>query len=340
MSSGAHDPEAGVGRRLGPFVLLRRLALTGSAEVFEARCEESTRLPGCAPGRIVVIKRLLPHALEDAARVERLCAEARLGLSLDHPHVVRTHGLLWLADGETDAWDPATGSSARGEPLLVTGLVEGGPLYHADARDLEPTEPAVVAALGQRLCEALAEVHARGVVHGDVCPRNLLLTTDGTLVLIDLGSACPIDAHPPGGALAEGRGGYASPEQLAGEPLGTSSDLFSAAVILWELAEGRRLFPANRRGPQEPGPREPSPPASLADDRNAAPWGHLHAALSPRPEDRPASAAALAADLEAWLAADSHPSPEHILAAWRRGAAQASFSGAASAVARRPTDAD
>ncbi|MEZ4268049.1 MAG: protein kinase [Myxococcota bacterium] len=325
MSDGVPGPTPGLGRRLGPFTLLRRVALGASAELFEARLDQSLPDASLEAGQVVALKRLLPHALEDLARVDAFIAEAQLALALEHPHIVRTLALISLDLGLAIVWPPsrAAAGSARlepreavrdarppGEPLLVMELL-------AWARPAlwpgEAAPPEICAAVGLAAAEALAAVHALGAVHGDVSASNLLITPDGRVVLVDFGSARLADREVTQPAsLRAGKARYASPEQQAGLPPTPQSDLYSLGVLLERLASGGA----------QPGdaPRGQSAPESSADLRAL-----IRACVEPNPADRPSSARALADSLAAWLAArpGPRPSPDRQIADWWATGSQA-----------------
>jgi serine/threonine-protein kinase len=103
----------------------------------------------------------------------------------------------------------------------------------------------------QQLLGALAAVHALGLVHRDVKPSNVLVRRDGIVKLGDFGIALLArDAPAPRGenALAAGTGAYMSPEQVLSQPIDGRSDLYSAAVVLYEMLAGRTPFLVDERG--------------------------------------------------------------------------------------------
>ncbi|MFC3453462.1 serine/threonine-protein kinase [Amycolatopsis speibonae] len=166
-------------------------------------------------GRQVAIKELLLPALDEQARaavVERLQREARV----DHPSVVPVHEVV-VADGT---------------PFVVMDLV--------DARTLEelvasgPLPPRFVAEIGRQVLGALAAAHAVGVVHGDVRPANVLVSSDGTARLTGFGIGQVLD---PSGSPA-----FLAPERIAGHEGTPHSDLWSLGVTLLSASEGANPF--------------------------------------------------------------------------------------------------
>ncbi|MDP6944274.1 MAG: hypothetical protein QF464_09000, partial [Myxococcota bacterium] len=167
MTSGA--------RQIGSYELLRRIHLSHTAEVFEARPRYG--------GERVAIKRLLPHALEDPSIRTRFEREIEMATSHDHPGLVR--GLEVIAG-------PAA-EGASGDPCLVMALVEGTPLIELlDTRaPIEvPTEDALMH-LAHTVATHLLALHEHPdgpMAHGDISGKNIIARADGDFVLLDLGS--------------------------------------------------------------------------------------------------------------------------------------------------------
>jgi O-6-methylguanine DNA methyltransferase len=215
----------------------------------------------------------------DPEQLARVVDEVRLTRRVTHPNVVRTHDVG--ADG--------------GDRFLVMEYVEGVSLAHIlAARGHLPLAAALV--LGMQLCRALEVVHARGVLHRDVKPENILLTAEGQLKLSDFGVATLRDAVAGDGIgfTATGTPPYMAPELLLGEPADVRTDVFGAGVVLHECLTGRRPFggstPTALAASMLRGGRLP-----IAADRRIPPAlaQIVSAALAADPERRPGSAAAL-----------------------------------------------
>jgi eukaryotic-like serine/threonine-protein kinase len=216
----------------GPFVLERRLAVGGSAEVFLAHPKV-----GIAPAPRLVVKRLLPMTSE-STRYEMLEREADLHRKVRHPNVVAVFGA----------------GMVRGEPYLAMEYVEGLDLYRMLRRlDSDPREFPVELAVfvAAQIAAALEAVHAATddsgrllkLVHRDVTPSNIYLSVRGDVKLGDFGIArIDEEARSTQGGL-KGKFGYLAPEQVAGEEFDHRADLFALAAILGELAIGERVFP-------------------------------------------------------------------------------------------------
>lgn len=280
------------GLPFGNYVLLRRVSLGGTAEIFVAR-----RLGAADTGERVALKRLLPHAAEDPAFVQMFDNEARLLSLLDHPGIARVHEL------------GAVGAS----PYLVMAYIDGCDLAIA-LRALRAqgrrASAAAVAAIGWQAADALAYAHAfvdqagvpLRIVHRDVSPHNLMIEATGRVRLIDFGIAKYVGGEGATAAgVVKGKHAFMSPEQVRREPLDGRSDVFSLGAVLYELASGRRLFqgesPLDTLALVE---AAVVPPLGLvAPEIPAAVAGPIAAALSRRPGERP-SAAELADALRAF----------------------------------------
>jgi serine/threonine-protein kinase len=223
------------GLAFGPFVLERRLAVGGTAEVFLAHPKIGT-----APAARLVVKKLLPVP-SDGERYDVLEHEAELHRHIRHPNVVTVFGA----------------GMVREEPYLAMEYVEGVDLYRLLARlDAERRTLTVPQAVyvARRVAEALAAVHSAadasgrplGIVHRDVTPSNVYLSVNGDVKLGDFGIARVERegrvTHPNG---LKGKFGYLAPEQVAGEPFNHRVDLFALSAVLGEMMIGERVFPGS-----------------------------------------------------------------------------------------------
>jgi serine/threonine protein kinase len=223
------------GLAFGPFVLERRLAVGGTAEVFLAHPKIGT-----TPAPRLVVKKLLP-APSDGERYNVLEQEAELHRHIRHPNVVTVFGA----------------GMVREEPYLAMEYVEGVDLYRLLARlDAERrTLPVPVAVyVARRVAEALSAVHTAadpsgrplGIVHRDVTPSNIYLSVKGEVKLGDFGIARVERegrvSNPNG---LKGKFGYLAPEQVAGEPFDRRVDLFALSAVLGEMLIGERVFPGS-----------------------------------------------------------------------------------------------
>jgi serine/threonine protein kinase len=229
--------------------------------------------------RNVALKRLAENLARDKDLRRRFVREARLAARLAHPNVVRVFDV-----GEDE-----------GRPFIAMEYVEGETLAEVVARR-GPVPAAEVATLGVQACAGLAAAHAAGLVHRDVKPQNLLLGTDGVLKLGDFGVAVGHDGtRLTAAGTVLGTAGYLAPEQARGEEVTAAADIYAVGAVLYELLTGipvRSLASLAELGaedgfrPPDIAGRLPDAPAELV--------AAVSACLAFRPEDRPASAAALA----------------------------------------------
>ena len=222
----------------GKYVLLRRLAVGGSSDIFLAR-----PLAGEDPAPLLVIKRLLPSRLADQTNFGLFAQEARLHRLVQHPNVVRV-----FEAGEV-----------QGEPYLAMQLVDGIDAHRLLRRLHREglTLPWPVASyIARALAVALAAVHDTAdeqgsslrIVHRDVTPSNVYLSRSGDVLLGDFGIARKMTARtsrPDENPAIKGKLGYLAPEQVNAEPADHRADLFSLAVCTTELLLGGPLFPGD-----------------------------------------------------------------------------------------------
>ncbi len=283
----------------GRYLLLERVGVGGMAEVFVARVRE-----GEGAGRLVAVKRLLPHLREDPAMVALFLDEARIALRLRHPSLVAPLDLGRQGASHYIAmeWVPGKDLRAVGSALRPAGRMPVG----------------LAALVGVRVLEGLAHAHAAqaeaqtGVVHGDVSPRNVLLSFAGAVKLLDFGAAGA--ARRRGDGTPRGTLAYLSPEQAAGGAADARSDLFATAAVLYELLAGERLFQAPSESlllervraaeVEPPSRRNPQVPPAL--DRLVL------RALARDPRDRPPRAADMSEGLRPLAAG------EELLGRWLR----------------------
>ena len=156
---------------------------------------------------------------------ERVLREARAASALNHPNVVTVYEI-----GEE-----------QGATFIVTEFIEGKTLRSLVTPGGAP--PASVGDLARQIAEGLRAAHARGIVHRDIKPDNLMLTGDGRVKIMDFGLArVGPDATQSGEAGVTGSLRYMSPEQIQGRPVDQRSDIFSLGAVLYELLAGSPAF--------------------------------------------------------------------------------------------------
>jgi serine/threonine protein kinase/Tol biopolymer transport system component len=217
------------GTKLGPYEIGAPLGAGGMGEVYRAR---DTRLD-----RTVAVKILPQEMSKDPARKQRFEREAKIISSLNHPHICVLHDV-----GAQDGIDYLVMECVEGETL--SKRLKKGPL---------PLEQ--VLRYGAQLADALDRAHRNAVIHRDLKPGNIMLTSNGAK-LLDFGLAKPsapllsemtlttqIPASPvTHQGMIIGTFQYMSPEQVEGKELDARSDIFSLGAILYEMLSGRRAF--------------------------------------------------------------------------------------------------
>jgi len=203
------------------------------AEIFVAR------LKGVAGfEKQVVIKRILPHLVDEDGFVQMFLDEARIAARISHPNVCQVYEL-----GEVDGQYFIAMEYLEGTSLMV--------LLKKLIRLKQNLDPALVAGVIAQACEGLHHAHelkgdggeSIGVVHRDVSPQNLFLTGDGVVKVLDFGiaKAAGASAKTRTGTV-KGKYAYMSPEQLKGEALDRRSDVFALGVVTYEALTVKRLF--------------------------------------------------------------------------------------------------
>ncbi len=282
-SSGRFAPDAHV----GPCRIVRELGRGAFGTVFLAQHERLERP--------VAIKVIHGH---DARALERFRTEARVMARLRHPNIVGVHEV-----GEHE-----------GAPFIVMDYVQGEPLDARIRREgkLEPREAARLAAL---LARGLDAAHRQSVLHRDVKPQNVLLDERGEALLGDFGVARAIDEARALTRTGQAVGtiAYAAPEQAMGRhaEVDARSDVYGVGATLYEMLAGRPPF-AGETAVNTLHQVATMPPPSLREarsDLDPALEALCLRCLAKKPADRPASAAALAEELERWLAGQTPAAP-------------------------------
>ena len=219
---GAAVPSATfLGRRIGPYQILKMLGAGGMGDVYRAvRADDQYR-------KQVAIK-LVRSGQDSEDVIRRFKNERQILAGLDHPNIAH------LLDG---------GTTEQGTPYFVLELVEGDPIdQYCNRRQLSISGRLQ---LFLQVCSAVEYAHQRLIIHRDIKPGNILVTADGVPKLLDFGIAKILDHDPATGQLESTltmfralTPGYASPEQIRGEAITTACDVYSLGVVLYELLAG------------------------------------------------------------------------------------------------------
>jgi Tol biopolymer transport system component len=290
-----------VGGRLGPYELIAPLGIGGMSEVHRAR---DTRL-----GREVAVKVLDFDSARHPERLRLFEHEARAAGAIEHPAIVSVHDVG--REGEL--------------PYVVMELVEGETLQRRLLRGRLPIRKAIDIAV--QIGHGLAAAHARGILHNDLKPANVILARDGRVKILDFGLAGLRGGAPAptGGDTANegtvtqalfGTPGYVAPERIDGAAPDARSDVFSLGAVLYEMLAGVPAFDGATTADilrattdRDPPEADPPLPTALA--------GIVHRALEKDPAQRFHSASDLAFALEAVSTITGSPVAVARRRAWR-----------------------
>jgi len=276
MNTAARHATTGSNRTIGRFVVERELGKGAQGSVFLATDPHL--------GRKVAIKSVRAHA--SAETIERLHQEARVVIQFSHPNIVTLYDAL----------------EHEGAHYLVLEYVDGETLQLLLRRERK-LEPGRAARIAMQIADALAYAHAKQVIHRDVKPANVMIAAGDTARIMDFGIAVSIGEAETVEAL-QGTPLYMSPERLLHSQVNEGADVFSLGMVLYEMLAGRTavtgssIFEVMHKIANEPF-EPPSRFAPGVDER----LDHLVLrAISKKPEERQASAAALKAALAEFLA--------------------------------------
>jgi tRNA A-37 threonylcarbamoyl transferase component Bud32 len=295
------------GRPFGSYELLEEVARGGMGVVYRAR--------QAGLNRVVAVKLIRDGRLAGREEMERFRREAEAIAQLDHPHIVPIYEV-----GEHD-----------GQPFFSMKLIEGQSL--AQLLATRPPVRQTIATLAL-VARAVHYAHQRGIIHRDLKPGNILLDEQGQPHVTDFGLAKQLASpgrQPGEGELTQsgaivGTPGYMAPEQALGRKgaITTLTDVYSLGAILYECLAGQPPFKGETpiEAVLSVVEKEPEPPSRFNADADRDLEAVCLRCLAKDPQKRYASAAALADDLERWLAGEPlsvrPPSAAYLVWRWLR----------------------
>ncbi|MEZ4266007.1 MAG: serine/threonine-protein kinase [Myxococcota bacterium] len=219
-------------QRYGKYILLRKIAMGGMAEIFRAKTIGAEGFE-----KQIVIKRILPHFTDDEAFVKMFIDEASIASKLQHSNIVQIYDFDSQDDRYYIAMEYVEGADLKA--IVERGLKSGHPLG-----------PAQCVWIMMELAKGLHYAHTKeyngqplNIVHRDISPHNVIMSHSGEVKLMDFGIAKAAQRSTKTLAgTVKGKCAYMSPEQARGKPLDGRSDLFALGIMLWEMLTHKRLF--------------------------------------------------------------------------------------------------
>jgi serine/threonine protein kinase len=288
----------------GRYRIIALLGKGGMGEVYRAT--------DMTLGQSVALKFLHALSSSDPRFLERFHSEVRIARQVSHPNVCRVYDI-----GE-----------AEGLPFISMEYVDGEDLASLLRRiGRLPSDKAIE--ISRKACAGLAAAHAKGVIHRDLKPHNIMLDRHGEVLICDFGLAA-VASELNAAEIRQGTPAYMAPEQIKGTEVTHSSDIYSLGLVLYELFTGKRAYSAPNINEmlnlQEA--MSLTSMSSHANDIDPAVENIIRRCLDPMPGNRPMSALGVAAalpggdPLAAALAAGQTPSPELVAASQSAGLAK------------------
>lgn len=219
-----------IGRRIGAYRLDEEVGRGGMGAVFRA-----TRVDGEFDQTVAV--KLIKRGMDTDMILRRFRRERQILATLNHPNIA-----YFLGGGSTE----------DGLPYFVMEYIDGRPLFKYSSKNRLTIRERLL--VFRQICWAVAAAHEKQIVHRDLKPSNIMVKADGKPKLLDFGIAKVLDpdlmvtdGEPTATQMRVMTPEYASPEQISGEPVEASSDIYSLGVILYELLTGHRPYKLHRK---------------------------------------------------------------------------------------------
>ena len=292
------DPREGI--RFGKYILIEKIASGGMAEMWKAKQRGPEGFE-----KIVAIKRILPHLVENEDFITMFIDEGKVAAQLTHPNIAQIYEL-----GEED-----------GSYYIAMEYIAGRDLrevMRTGRRVNNPFRIELGVQIASKLLAGLHYAHRKkgfnnedlNIVHRDVSPANILISYEGEVKLVDFGiaKAAAKNSVTQIGAL-KGKILYMSPEQASGQPVDRRSDIFSVGVLLYEMITGKRPFLADNEMAilQKVREWDPTPPSSVNARISTTLDRIILRAVAKNPADRYQTAEEFRSDLDGFLNAQKPP---------------------------------
>ena len=266
----------------GRYSVEERVGVGGMAEVYRAR--------DSLLGREVAVKVLSERFSRDRSFVERFRREAQSAANLNHPNIVS----LYDFGGDDSTY------------FIVMEYIDGSSLGDIIRQD-GPLLPERAAEIASDVAQALQRAHSAGIVHRDIKPTNIMITSSGQTKVTDFGIARAMgdgEQTMTQTGMVIGTASYLAPEQAQGNPVDARSDVYALGCVLYEMLTGRPPFSGDTplsiayKHVRE----TPTPPSRVNSDVPAGLEAIVMKALAKNPENRYSSATEMHEDLERFLA--------------------------------------
>ncbi len=272
------------------YLLLDRIAVGGMAEVYRAK-----RIGEKGFEKPVVVKKLLPHLIEDKDMENLLIDEARLAAKLEHENIIHVHDFGILSDTLFIVMEYLFGKDLN--QVIKKGGETGPPI------DLENTLYLIAA-----ICEGLGYAHRLKdlegnhlhIIHRDISPHNVFITYEGQVKLIDFGIAKAANrSTKTQTGIIKGKVAYMSPEQAEGKKIDHRSDIFPIGIMLYELLTHQKMFAGDTfQVLSQVIQAKYEPPENIVPDLPKKLCDIIHKALQKEPDERYPSCEAMADDIQ------------------------------------------
>lgn len=222
---GSTPPRADpmLGATVAHYEIAQRLGQGGMGVVYRALDHQLQRT--------VALKLLRPRTQGNTRAKERLLIEARAAAALDHPNICTIYEV---------------GETAEQQSFIAMGYYEGETLEHLLRRG--PLEASLALDYARQIALGLAAAHARGIIHRDVKPGNIMITANGVVKLLDFGVARIVDVDVTHESVTPGTIAYMAPEQVTSRAADPRTDLWALGVVLYEMCTGTRPFGGEHAG--------------------------------------------------------------------------------------------